>query len=149
MILIVSEVNVYINIYLDFGHKTDIYIQPNGPIEYNSSPFLNNIMAADSLTSYLHNAAIAKQPQNYHTINVPQENSAFLSRENIASINPGVINPTGNYHHDNSLTFKSVGPDVDSTIDSNGVKYSQKYKINKDSEKVHNVGYYGKSRLTR
>lgn len=115
-------------------------------------------MNADSLTSYLHNSsAIGNQQANYHT--TTNKSGAFIPNysavDNTSSNSPVDLNKNfgadlGNSHHDNSLTFKSVGPDVDSTVDSSGVKYTQKYKINKDSnEKSHSVGYYGKSRLTR
>lgn len=47
-----------------------------------------------------------------------------------------------------SLTFRSVGPNDDSTINKNGVKYSKIYNNANRNNKV-SAGFYGSSRLTR
>lgn len=47
-----------------------------------------------------------------------------------------------------STTFKTVGPNDDSTINSSGKKYSKIYKRSNNNSRIH-PGYYGKSRLTR
>jgi hypothetical protein len=47
-----------------------------------------------------------------------------------------------------SKTFKTVGPNDDSTINSLGKKYSKIYKRQNNNSRIH-PGYYGKSRLTR
>ena len=46
-----------------------------------------------------------------------------------------------------SITFRTVGPNVDSTVNNKGIKYSS--IINNKKGKIINPGFYGKSRLTR
>jgi hypothetical protein len=46
-----------------------------------------------------------------------------------------------------SPTFRTVGPNIDTTVNYNGQKYSKFLKY--DSRTTLNSGYYGKSRLTR
>jgi len=47
-----------------------------------------------------------------------------------------------------SKTFKTVGPNDDSTINSSGKKYSKIYKRSNNNSKIH-AGYYEKSMITR
>lgn len=53
-----------------------------------------------------------------------------------------------------SETFKSVGPNIDSTVNNSGEKYSEIYdfnlkKLRGNNSKKAKSGFYGKSRLTR
>lgn len=141
---------------LDLGHKADSDISSNSHVQYGSSPFFNKLMNADTSGYNLHNTAvIGKQPASYRII--AKSSEALLKSEQINEEgNPTIktisthnaASETGSSLHRNSLTFKSIGPEIDSTVDSNGVKYSQMFSIDA-LEESHNIGYYGKTRLTR
>ena len=46
-----------------------------------------------------------------------------------------------------SPTFRTVGPNEDTTVNYKGKKYSDIY--NNNNHKIIKAGFYGKSRLTR
>ena len=51
-------------------------------------------------------------------------------------------------HHYNQNTFKPIGPYIDSIHDNSGEKFSDKYEILPEMDKP-NIGFYGRSRMTR
>ncbi len=48
----------------------------------------------------------------------------------------------------NKSTFRPVGPTINSTLDVNGIKYTDEYSLDLNSN-LPKIGNYGQSRLTR
>jgi hypothetical protein len=96
----------------------------NGPLSWNISNDENSLTDLLNLEKYNTNT--------YNNIkDLPKFNNRNLARS----------------ENEKSFTFRTVGPELDTTIDRNGIKYSN--MIQKKTNIKLNPGFYGSSRLTR
>jgi hypothetical protein len=99
----------------------------NGPLSWNVEDGDNSL--SDLLNLERHNS--------YNYINI--KDLPKLNRNNRRNL--------ARSENEKSLTFRTVGPEIDSTINRNGIKYSN--MIHKENNIKLNPGFYGSSRLTR
>lgn len=126
--------------YLDFKNKAQIQIQKQEPStwgleEETLEKFLKNIGPSNS-----------KSVKKDGPIDLESE-----GKQNLATNKLPLKVPSENQF---SETFKSVGPNIDSTVNNKGEKYSEIYdtsskKLRGRDSKKSNSGFYGRSRLTR
>jgi hypothetical protein len=117
------------------------YSQSNFPLNsngnLNSNLNLNNSNSNQVTSDMFHNYSTNKSILT----NTP---SSSDNAGNYSSLTKNIIKQTK--LHD-SATFRQVGPQLDSTVNAFGKKYSDELlSKNKSNPKI---GYYGKSRLTR
>ncbi len=97
----------------------------------------------------------SERQENYKSYKLnPSDNDSkinkfpFISNHQSNNYNPNFISKNELISENQiSKTFRSVGPYDDSTINSNGIKYSNIYHDR--SNKNLKAGFYGRSRLTR
>jgi hypothetical protein len=106
-------------------------LKKNGPLSWE-------VLTDDKVLEQLIND---NSPKSSRTANTPFSqtiNPSFIQNQ---------VHHTIKSENQKSNTFRTVGPNENTTIDNNGQKYSSLF-IHRNGRKM-NSGYYGKSRLTR
>jgi len=143
-------------------HSNNLFnskLSANGPIDWTNrsfvqSPFMNSYNNDEVFTKQFfnqfnnnNNNKIVNPPRALNVVNKPKvltvNNKARVQTNNRKNTSSNTILS----QNQESASFRTVGPYVDSTSNKNGKKY--KNVLNTDKSQRINPGYYGASRLTR
>jgi hypothetical protein len=119
-------------------------LKKNGPLSWE-------LLTDDKVLEQLINDNTPKNPPNliaaFNPMNNPPNLVGAFNPMNNPSLIQNKIQNIVKSDNQKSSTFRTVGPNENSTINNTGQKYSTIFSHK--NNRVINAGYYGRSRLTR